>query len=70
MGCIQGQSAQKIKEKKKNLMRTITHGRGRYQQGVNELKINYFMYGKVKDSSTNDLEKEFMKKNIICSQLL
>ena len=63
MGCIQAQSAQKIKEKKNNLMRTITHGRGRSQQGVNELKMNYFLDGKVKVLGTGAFGKVFMTTN-------
>ena len=44
-------------------MRSIAHGRIRSQQGVNELKMNYFLEGKVKVLGVGAFGKVFMSTN-------
>jgi hypothetical protein len=63
MGCIQATNSKKIKERKNSLMRSIAHGRIRSQQGVNELKMNYFLEGKVKVLGVGAFGKVFMSTN-------
>jgi hypothetical protein len=63
MGCIQATNSKKIKERKNSLMRSIAHGRRRSQQGVNELKMNYSLEGKVKVLGVGAFGKVFMSTN-------